>query len=585
MHIRTIFLQNRANIGTIYDRILKYSTIMQKISKSLEELVQEKLLSKKAADIAPNAPKTPNVANTAPKTSTMEDGTYYLEPSKDDPNKLVGKIWGKRPTDPEALKRYQEVFERTYAMNHPLQKATQQWGKNIGYGKNYTDSAQVANRKLRQEEIGGAENVDQAGDSTFTRLRKGWNRAKAQNNLPEMRRYQNQMNTEWANYARAAGLKTPKDLLGKLSKEQMAQINAANVQAMFPDMQRWTVAGDKFDANALAKQKNIYIPKIEDIKIKDALEGFAGAGKGAPEDIAKRRQEIYNERIEAMRKAYKNDPEKSYLFEKALGNNINKTIKAQGTPATEEQKKQLAAQKERIQNAANKYDESYGQKIQQKQQTVDLQPIDSNSYEGQLIWEAAGNTDKSRPWYRRLFNPSAGKRFRPMPGEGNAIFYDRETGNYATIRGGELYNIPAGNLGKYRQLMRPEKNIITGKSYAGDIEVSPDGKTYTSFGKTYDTDTGAERTSLSGLSNEQLQAELNNIQNQRNAIIYSTKNRGYVGNPYFRTYQDPKEVAQLKAIRARQNELDKELQRRNTAKAQQNYKVPTSPSISGKRYW
>lgn len=342
---------------------------MQKISKSLEELVQEKLLSKKAADIAPNTPKTPNVANTAPKTSTMEDGTYYLEPSKDDPNKMVGKIWGKRPTDPEALKRYQETFERTYAMNHPLQKATQQWGKNIGYGKNYTDSAQIANRKLRQEEIGGAENVDQAGDSTFTRLRKGWNRAKAQNNLPEMRRYQNQMNTEWANYARAAGLKTPKDLLGKLSKEQMAQINAANVQAMFPDMQRWTVAGDKFDANALAKQKNIYIPKIEDIKIKDALEGFAGAGKGAPEDIAKRRQEIYNERIEAMRKAYANDPEKLYLFEKALGNNINKTIKGQGTPATEEQKKQLVAQKEKIQNAANVAQDAYT-KIQNDKQQV-----------------------------------------------------------------------------------------------------------------------------------------------------------------------------------------------------------------------
>lgn len=570
---------------------------MQKISKSLEELVQEKLLSKKAADIAPNAPKTPNVANVAPKnpnvanaapkTSTIEDGTYYLEPDKNNPNKLVGKVQGRMPTDPEAAKRFQENFNKSYAANKPLQRAYN--SGSLGYGKNYDENIWTVNRKLRQEEIGGAENVDQAGDSTFTRLRKGWNRAKAQNNLPEMRRYQNQMNTEWANYARAAGLKTPKDLLGKLSKEQMAQINAANVQAMFPDMQRWTVAGDKFDANALAKQKNIYIPKIEDIKIKDALEGFAGAGKGAPEDIAKRRQEIYNERIEAMRKAYANDPEKLYLFEKALGNNINKTIKGQGTPATEEQKKQLAAQKERVQNAANKYDDSYGQKIQQKQQAVDLQPLDSDSYEAQLIWEAAGNKSKGRPWYMRgfdnLFNPNATARFKLISGEGTPTFYDTKDGTYKTIRGGEIYTIPAGNLKKYRQLMRPEKNIITGKSYAGDIEVSPDGKTYTSFGKTYDMDTGAERTSLSGLSNEQLQAELNNIQNQRNAIIYSTNNVGYTGNPYFRTHQDPKQVAQAKAIAAKQKEIETELQRRAMMNAQQNYQTPVFKSTSGRRFW
>lgn len=234
---------------------------MQKISKSLEELVQEKLLSKKAADIAPNTPKTPNVANATPKTSTMEAGTYYLEPSKDDPNKMVGKVWGKRPTDPEALKKYQETFERTYAANKPLQKATQQWGQNIGYGKNYTDSAQTANRKLRQQEIGGAENVDQASDSTFTKLRKGWNRAKAQNNLPEMRRYQEQINTTLADYAKRSGM-TIEEVLGKLSPEQRAQINIENIQAMNPNMQRYSVTRD---------------PASGDTKVTDLFAGFVGA--------------------------------------------------------------------------------------------------------------------------------------------------------------------------------------------------------------------------------------------------------------------------------------------------------------------
>ena len=234
---------------------------MQKISKSLEELVQEKLLSKKAADIAPNIPKTPNSANKAPQTSTMEAGTYYLEPSKDDPNKMVGKVWGKRPTDPEAAKRYQEVFERTYAANKPLQKATQQWGRNIGYGKNYTDSAQTANRKLRQEEIGGAENVDQVGDSTFTKLRKGWNRAKAQNNLPEMRSYQEQINTTLADYAKRSGM-AMEEVLGKLSPEQRAQINIENIQAVNPNMQRYSVTRD---------------PVSGETKVTDLFAGFAGA--------------------------------------------------------------------------------------------------------------------------------------------------------------------------------------------------------------------------------------------------------------------------------------------------------------------
>lgn len=234
---------------------------MQKISKSLEELVQEKLLSKKAADIAPNTPQNPNSANAAPKTSTMEAGTYYLEPSKDDPNKMVGKVWGKRPTDPEAAKKYQETFERTYAINNPLQKATQRWGQNIGYGKNYTDSAQTANRKLRQEEISGVENVDQAGDSTFTKLRKGWNRAKAQNNLPEMRRYQEQMNTTLADYAKRSGM-TMEEVLGKLSPEQRAQINIENIQAMNPNMQRYSVTRD---------------PTSGETKVTDLFAGFAGA--------------------------------------------------------------------------------------------------------------------------------------------------------------------------------------------------------------------------------------------------------------------------------------------------------------------
>ena len=561
---------------------------MQKISKSLEELVQEKLLSKKAADITPNAPKTPNVANVAPKTSTIEDGTYYLEPDKNNPNKLVGKVQGRMPTDPEAAKRFQENLNRTYAANKPLQRAYN--SGSLGYGKNYDEDIRTVNRKLRQEEIGGAENVDQKGDSRFTLLRKAYNRAKIQNNLPEMRRIQNQINTEWVNYAKASGLKTPKDLLGKLSKEQMAQINAANVQAMFPDMQRWTVADDKFDANALAKQKGIYIPKIEDIKIKDALEGFAGAGKGAPEDIEKRRQEIYNKKIEAMRKAYANYPEKRYQFEKALGNNINKTIKGQGTPATEEQKKQLAAQKERIQNAANKYDDAFFQKRQQEEQDAGLWPLHPESHEARLAQEAFGNTGKGRGWGRKAWdyiaNHNALDRFVNMSkGEGFPILFDRETNSYMVMRDGDIYTLPLEKLKAYRQIMQPKQNKITGQSYVGTARVNPDG-TYSSFGKTYDIDTGAERTSFSGLSNEQLQAEWNNIQNQRNAMYRNTNNAGYMGIPYSRTSLDPKLLTQARAIDAKQKEIETELQRRNMINTQQNYKLPIRKNpITGNPSW
>ena len=67
-------------MGTIYNRIQNSTSIMQKISKSLEELVQEKLLSKKADVNDPNSSnKVTNTATSTPATPTVPNPTPNVQ--------------------------------------------------------------------------------------------------------------------------------------------------------------------------------------------------------------------------------------------------------------------------------------------------------------------------------------------------------------------------------------------------------------------------------------------------------------------------------------------------------------------------